>query len=277
MDNPCDDVQRFPERNQERVAPTLEEIQAVLKVLRDGSIRSEGLKAADFVEFLSLSGCRLAEAGEIVWERVFFEHGYILVRGKSDQDRNYKERKIPLFPGLRQLLERLYSECLNPAGLIFPGNNGQAYVPKRALDAAIKTEGLPPERRFTFHGLRHAFATEAVVCGVMFPAVAAWLGHSDNGVLVAARYGNHVTDDQVAHYIARMNLTKPMAKQCESDQADLLAPLLHSADPMQTLCVTITKEHHGPGVETSIQSIKGRELSRRTQNGLTAFYYEMSG
>lgn len=81
VDNPCDEVQRFPERNKERVSPTTEEIAAVLAPLRDGRVRIEGRKAADFIEFLSLSGCRLAEGGEVVWERVFFDHGYILVRG----------------------------------------------------------------------------------------------------------------------------------------------------------------------------------------------------
>ncbi len=277
VDNPCDEVQRFPERNQERIAPTSEEIAAVLEPLRDGRIRPHGKKAADFIEFLSLSGCRLAEAGEIVWERVFFDHGYILVRGKAKQDRAYKERKIPLFPGLSRLLERMRQELSIAKGPVFPGTGKLNYHPKRALESAIKAAGLPPERRFTFHGLRHYFATEAVVRGVVFPAVAAWLGHSDNGILVAARYGNHVTDDQVAHYIERMDFAQAATKQNDSWSDKLLQPFQHAADPNQSLCLLVTRDRDLQQAESIIKNGQGRELSRQAKDDLIALYFENIG
>ena len=41
-----------------------------------------------------------------------------------------------------------------------------------------------------FHDMRHHFASVAVMGGVPFRQVAAWLGHKDGGVLVGKVYGH---------------------------------------------------------------------------------------
>ena len=184
--------------------------------LRDGRIRSEGRQAADFIEFLSLSGCRVAEASELTWNRVYLEGDehpegqYMLVRGKADQEIEYKERKVPLFPPLLKLLRRMHAEAKDLTGKVFPARSGGDYYPRRPLESALKVSGIAEERWFQFHGLRHYFATECVMRSVPVGIVAQWLGHSDGGELVVKRYGNHISDDQVRHFVDRVDFQRPI-------------------------------------------------------------------
>lgn len=209
-DNPCLGVKRFPERAEERITPTPEEVQAVLAPLRDGRIRRQGRQAADFIEFLALSGCRVSEASELTWDRVYFDGDYMLIRGKSVQETKFKERKVPLFPPLCRLLENLRSKPeAEPSGLVFSDYRVENYYPRKALDSAQKVIGVQKESRFSFHGLRHFFATQCVLRSIPFTVIAQWLGHSDGGELVARRYGNHVRGDQVQDFVARVDFTSP--------------------------------------------------------------------
>ena len=52
-------------------------------------------------------------------------------------------------------------------------------------------EGL---RAFAFHDLRHHFISHAVMSGIDFMTVAAWVGHKDGGVLIGKVYG-HLADE----------------------------------------------------------------------------------
>lgn len=58
---------------------------------------------------------------------------------------------------------------------------------KSAMNSACRNANLP---RFTHHSLRHYFASNAIAVGVDFKTIAAWIGHSDGGLLVAKTYGH---------------------------------------------------------------------------------------
>lgn len=273
LDNPCDEIQRYPERDGERVAPTLEEVNSVLEVLRDSRTRAEGQKAADFVEFLLFSGCRLAEANGLVWERVFFDRNYLIVHGKSDQDSTYKARQVPLFTSLRQLMERLRRENPEATGPVFPGTGDQAYNPRRILSTANEKAELPKERHFSFHGLRHTFATECVIRGIHFSTIAQILGHEDNGILVAQRYGNHLKNDHMMAFVDVLDFSKE-ANQANTDfVGDILNALEHAPDPKQQLGIFISKSTDIVGMKADLNDLKDwRELSQKVDGDLTAMF-----
>ncbi|MCC7518814.1 MAG: tyrosine-type recombinase/integrase [Verrucomicrobiae bacterium] len=189
-DDPSREIAQLPHKEKKVPVPSLEEIKLVLLAMRDGRMRFEAQKAAVFIELLALSGLRRAEAQALAWEDVDFEKGLLIVRdGKGG-----KPRIVDLFPSLRAFMERLLGGHGESTGLIFPRKGAQPYNPKRALETACKIAGVP---RFSFHGLRHAWATELVKAGIDFGTIAKWAGHNDGGLLIAKRYGNHMRRDHM--------------------------------------------------------------------------------
>ncbi|MCC7518282.1 MAG: site-specific integrase [Verrucomicrobiae bacterium] len=189
-DDPTQDIGQFPHKEKKVPVPSVDEIKSVLQAMRDGRMLIQSRKAADFVELLALSGLRLAEAQALAWEDIDLEKGTLTVcEGKGG-----KSRIVDLFPPLRAFVERLLAGKERPAGAIFPGKGRQPYSPKRALESACKIAGV---LRFSFHGLRHAWATELVKAGIDFGTIAKWAGHNDGGLLIAKRYGNHMRRDHM--------------------------------------------------------------------------------
>lgn len=67
------------------------------------------------------------------------------------------------------------------------------------LDRIVKKAGV---RRLTFHGLRHTFASHAVMNGVPIEVLQKWLGHSD--IRVTMKYA-HLSQDHTHRFIEKMN------------------------------------------------------------------------
>lgn len=58
---------------------------------------------------------------------------------------------------------------------------------RMSFKIARKMAGL---EKVGFHDLRHYFASVAVMAGIDFMTIAAWLGHQDGGVLIGKVYGH---------------------------------------------------------------------------------------
>ena len=200
--DPTRDIAAFPHREKVVPVPSLDEIKAVLTVLRDGRMQKQCQKTANFIELLALTGLRLAEAQALRWEDIDMEKGTLVVgEGKGG-----KSRIVDLLPSLLAFIERLLDGHLKPVGLLFPPRKQRPYNPRGGLETACRIAGVP---RFSFHGLRHAWATELVKAGIDFGTIAKWAGHNDGGLLIAKRYGNHMRRDhmQMAAQKATFSLT----------------------------------------------------------------------
>ena len=189
-DDPTQEIRQFPHDEKQVPVPSVQEVKTILEVMRDGRMRVESHKAADFVELLVLSGLRLAEAQKLTWEDVDLEKGTLAVR----EGKGGKSRVVDLFPPLRAFMERIRNGKIALSGTMFPGGEKRPYNPKRTLETACRIAGVP---RFSFHGLRHAWATELVKAGIDFGTIAKWAGHNDGGLLIAKRYGNHMRRDHM--------------------------------------------------------------------------------
>jgi integrase len=176
-DNPTDQVEGFKHRTKRIAIPTREEVLSILEWLHRHSDHPDYPKAADFIEFLALSGCRLHGAQTIKWADIDFERKIFQVTEKFS-----KTRIVDIFPWLMPFL----TARRKTNGLLFPPSG---YNPKKSLAMACKKTGVT---RITFHSLRHFFATECLERGISAPTIAGWLGHSDNGILVMRLYGNHL-------------------------------------------------------------------------------------
>jgi integrase len=95
----------------------------------------------------------------------------------------YGPYRTPLFPDMRELLERLKSVTGGkPGTLLLPSESIQT-----VLTAACKHLGLP---HISHHDLRHLFATRCLDQGRDFQVVGEWLRHRDNGRAAQLIYGH---------------------------------------------------------------------------------------
>src|SRR5205085_1828213 len=84
-----------------------------------------------------------------------------LVTGGETGTKNHQHRTIPLFPGLRRLLESI----IEKRGKMIKEDRifGVRDV-RQALGSACRRAGLP---RFGHHALRHFFCSNAIEAGVV--------------------------------------------------------------------------------------------------------------
>jgi integrase len=181
-ESPAAVLTELKRENPVRISPTWEQFTAIVSNIR-GLAFVDAEASAELVEFMGLAGVGTAEADTLMGEHIDFQAGNIrLYRSKTDQG-----FKIPIFPQVRPLLEKLRN-----AGRI---KNGQRVFrirdPKKALKNACKRLGYP---HFTPRSLRRCFITRAIELGVDFKTIAAWQGHGDGGVLIARTY-SHLRDD----------------------------------------------------------------------------------
>jgi integrase len=194
LSNPARVLRRRKLGKPQILIPSREQFRRLVEDLRQQDRRSQ--PAADLVELLAYSGMRLAEATSIRWRDVYFEQDQFAVTGGEAGARNNEVRTAPLFPALRQLLERLKAQA--PAE---PGERiAKIDSAKRAIASACQRCGYP---QYSHRSLRHYFVSNAIGAGADFKTIAAWIGQKDGGWMVARTYG-HLRDTHSFEMAKRM-------------------------------------------------------------------------
>jgi integrase len=131
----------------------------------------------DLVQAALMTGCRFGELTRLVASD--FKHGTIHVK----RSKSGKERYIHLTDEGRDLFAQL---CIGKAGdvVLFPCTQSQQ---RNAFTTALDAAAITPP--ITFHGLRHTYASHAVMNGVPLMVVAETLGHADTR-MVEKNYGH---------------------------------------------------------------------------------------
>jgi site-specific recombinase XerD len=127
------------------------------------------------------TGLRLSEQYSLTWDYVDFERRSATVR----VSKNGETRHVPLNdPALAALLTaRQYS---NGEDAVFCNRSGEPLqTPRKWFEAAIKDAEI---KDFTWHCLRHTFASRAVMAGVDLTTVKELLGHKT--ILMTLRYAH---------------------------------------------------------------------------------------
>ena len=199
LDNPARVIKRQKQGQKAPVIPTREQFKTLMAAMRELDARAR--QAANLLEFLAYSGCRLGEALAMQWKDIDAAQGFFVVTGGERGTKNHDARVVPLFPALKQFLERLQPGF--PRGERTSDNIFSMKTAKSAMETACKNASLP---HFTHHHLRHFFCSNAIEAGIDFKTIAAWLGHQDGGMLVAKTYG-HLRDEHSAAMAKRMRFT----------------------------------------------------------------------
>jgi integrase len=180
------------------VIPSREQFRALVETIREADVRAQ--HGGNLVELLAYSGMRLGEALALCWGDIDFERGMFAVTGGERGTKNHEVRMVPLFPAMRELLERIRGERQTiPDERIIPLAVGAT----TAIKNACKKAKLPA---FLHHSMRHYFCSNAIEAGIDFKVISSWLGHTDGGYLVAKTYG-HLRDTHSIEMAKRMTFS----------------------------------------------------------------------
>ncbi len=176
------------------IIPTQEQFDLLAMTMRQADVR--GVHGANLVELLAYSGMRLNEAINLLWKDVAFERGCFTVTGGETGTKNHEIRTVPLFPAMKELLERIKGDSTPvPESRIIPINDAKTLMRNSGRKANLPI--------FTHHDMRHYFCSNAIEAGIDFKVIAGWLGHKDGGILVAKTYG-HLRDAHSFEMAKRM-------------------------------------------------------------------------
>lgn len=142
------------------------------------------------------TGLRRGEIFNLEWQDIDFLHNRLTVRAAATK--SAKTRHIPLNTMTLKTLRR-WQEQTNDTGLVFPGKEGQrldniSTAWRNVIDDA-------EIENFTFHDLRHCFATKVLKGGADIVTVSKLLGHSD--LKMTLRY-SHVTDEALINAVENL-------------------------------------------------------------------------
>ena len=179
-ENPCSKVSKLQENNKRTGWLTVDEEERLVRC-------SKGYLNGQLKEIITLAlhtGMREGEILNLRWEDIDLVRKTIVVL----KTKNKEERTIPINQTLEKML-REKSKVKNISGYIFVTANGEKIGFRnllRSLSCVVKKARI---ENFTFHDLRHTFATRLVQGGVDIYSVAKLLGHKT--LSVAQRYAHH--------------------------------------------------------------------------------------
>ena len=147
-----------------------------------------------YLRFLALTGAREKEALAVRRRDVDFARATVTI-GADGVSKNSKTREIDFSRELEMLLKEMIAALPPDTGWLFPSpQRGTKDIHAQTLRESLKAVRKKAELEWVgFHDLRHFFASQCVMAGIDFMTIAAWLGHSDGGILVGKVYG-HLAD-----------------------------------------------------------------------------------
>jgi integrase len=123
------------------------------------------------------TGMRRGEILNLTWDNLDLQNGFILL----DQTKNGERREIPINATLREILEELFRGTkerprrIDVPWVFYDPSSGKPYQSvKRSFASACRRAKI---KDFTFHDLRHTFASHLVMAGVDLATVKELLGH----------------------------------------------------------------------------------------------------
>ena len=182
LDNPARGLKRKKQPKAGIRIPSKDQFRVLVDELRLGH-RATG-EAADLVEFLAYSGCRIAEARGVRWHDINERLGTLLITGGETGTKNYEARSIPLFSPLSRVLKSIRQRKR------FAAEDAPIFHIASAHLQIVRACERLGFQRFGHHTMRHFFCSNAIEAGCDFKVIAGWLGHKDGGVLVAMTYGH---------------------------------------------------------------------------------------
>jgi integrase len=177
-----------------RHVPTLEQFAAIVADIRAQKFNAENEDSADFIEFMGNAGLGQAEINPkaFIWGDVDWETNWMHILRKKTGERF----KVPIYPNLRPLLERLVKKEHKRTDGVLKISDG-----KKALAAACKRLGYHP---FSQRNIRAVQIRRLWRSGVDVKRISEWQGHQDGGRLILNTYTEVFGADHDEHIKAEL-------------------------------------------------------------------------
>lgn len=201
---------KIPKPERKRLL-TVEELNRLLAACHarkaDGApVTKNGDLMRFYLRFLTLTGAREVEATKIRWADVDLAGGRVMI-GAGGSAKNRETRFVEMSAELRRLLTEMAGVRPPDSSWLFPSpqrGERDAHVChlRESLVRARRHAALP---WVGFHHLRHFFISQAVMAGIDFLTIAAWVGHKDGGILIGKVYG-HLNNEHRQRAAAKLSL-----------------------------------------------------------------------
>lgn len=171
-------------------------------------------RIANIVRLALATGLRLGELCGLQWTDVDLDRRTLLVRrqyarGKITTPKSNRRRRVPLSEAALDALERQKPATFmraTPADAWIFIDEGGLFSYNRIRDGYWRIVRAAGVTEISFHGLRHTFASHAVMAGVPLEVVQKWLGHSD--IRQTMRYA-HLAADHADQFVALLDRSAP--------------------------------------------------------------------
>jgi integrase len=169
----------------------------------------------DYIKLLAYCGARRNEALGLLWPDVDFEREQLTI-GASGDTKNRTARVVDFNAKLKMHLLDMRQRRASDSDWLFPSpQRGQKDLGARSFQESLKlVRNQAKMPGFHFHDCRHHFISMAVMSGVDFMTIAAWVGHLDGGVLIGRVYG-HLANEHRKAMGERMNFGPVVAMTAE--------------------------------------------------------------
>jgi integrase len=159
--------------------------------LLDGCRQSRNAALLDLVELALFTGMRQGELLGLTWDRVDRARGVILL----EETKSGRRREVPLNGPADAALARRWRP--GATRLVFPSGDWDSF--RSAWERAVKVSKVTD---FTFHDLRHTFASWCVQRGTTLPELKDLLGHGTLSMVL--RYA-HLAPENLRSAVSRLD------------------------------------------------------------------------
>ena len=237
---PVDDIPWQRTEKKSRRLITRKDVDMFCKAALSAS--KNGQQFADYLRLLALTGAREQEAIKLAWAGISFDRSLLTVGADADT-KNREARHVDFHPEMEAHLKAMHTRRAQDSRWLFPspqrgdrddraktfreallltraasgwvcGECNEVTFDQTAPKACpqcqsarlqLRQPALPEHLRgIGFHDLRHHFISYAVMSGIDYMTIAAWVGHKDGGVLIGKVYG-HLADAHKKAQAQRLN------------------------------------------------------------------------
>ena len=191
--NPVEGVRKLKENNERKQHLNKEEKELLLEACKS----SQSKLLYPLVLTALTTGCRKGEILNLTWSDVDLKRKRLYILATK----NGESRSQPITAKLVEVLQGLKPLKVNPTRLVFSGGNPlRPFDPKRSFATAMKLAGI---KDFTFHDLRHTFASDLAMSGASEIQVMKLMGHKDPKMVL--RYA-HLFEDHLGDLVEGLKI-----------------------------------------------------------------------
>jgi len=173
----------------------------------------------DYIKLMAYCGARRNEALALRWSSdVDFDKGQLTI-GSDGDTKNSNARTVDFNPKLKAHLLDMATRLAPDSQWLFPSpQRGEKDIHVQTFkESLLMARARAKMPKFNFHDCRHHFISMAVMSGIDYMTIAAWVGHQDGGVLIGKVYG-HLADEHKKEMAMKLNFS-PAIVESEAKEA----------------------------------------------------------